>query len=59
MLEGIAKAKKEGKYKGRKATAQEKSDQVQDLTKKGMTRQAVADELGIGVASVYRILSNK
>lgn len=59
QLEGIAKAKKEGKYKGRKATAKEKSDQVHDLTEKGMTRQAVADELGIGVASVYRILRNK
>ena len=38
QLEGIEKAKKEGKYKGRKATAQEKSDQVRELTEKGTTR---------------------
>jgi len=57
QAEGIAKAKLEGKYKGRKATAKAKADQVHELTNKGMTRQAIADELG-GVASVYRILSN-
>jgi len=59
QLEGIEKAKKEGKYKGRKATTKAKSDQVIDLIEKGMTRQAVADELGMGVASVYRILNDK
>jgi len=57
QLEGIEKAKTEGKYKGRKPTAQAKSQQVEELTKQGMTRQAVATELGIGIASVYRILS--
>jgi len=57
QLEGIEKAKTEGKYKGRKPTAQAKSKQVEELTKLGMTRQAVATELGIGIASVYRILS--
>ena len=57
QLEGIAKAKSEGKYKGRKPTARAKAKQVQELTNQGMTRQAVADKLGIGVASVYRILS--
>jgi len=59
QAEGIAKAKLEGKYKGRKATAKAKADQVHELTNRGMTRQAVADELGIGVASVYRVLSDK
>ena len=59
QLEGIAKAKAEGKYKGRKPTARAKSKQVLDLVSQGMTRQAVADELGIGVASVYRILSEQ
>jgi DNA invertase Pin-like site-specific DNA recombinase len=57
QLEGIAKAKAEGKYKGRKPTARAKTKQVLDLIGQGMTRQAAADELGIGVASVYRILS--
>ncbi len=58
QLDGIAKAKKEGKYKGRKPTARRKADQVLNLIQQGKTRQSVADELGIGVASVYRILAN-
>jgi DNA invertase Pin-like site-specific DNA recombinase len=58
QLEGIAKAKAEGKYKGRKPTARAKSAQVIDLISQGYTREAAADELGIGVASVYRILKN-
>lgn len=57
--EGIAKAKSEGKYKGRKPTARAKADEVMRLKGEGITNQAVADELGIGVASVYRILREK
>lgn len=53
---GIAKAKREGRYKGRKPTARAKADEVLALNEKGLTRQKIADELGIGVASVYRIL---
>ncbi|MCF7971171.1 MAG: recombinase family protein [Methylococcaceae bacterium] len=56
QLEGIAKAKAEGKYKGRKPTAKARAAQVHDLIGQGLTRQAVADQLGIGVASVYRVL---
>jgi len=59
QLEGIAKAKAEGKYKGRKPTAKSKAEQVHELSEQGMTRQAVADQLGIGVASVYRVLKNE
>lgn len=54
--EGIAKAKAEGRYKGRKPTARAKSAQVTELAKQGLTKQAIAAELNIGVASVYRIL---
>jgi DNA invertase Pin-like site-specific DNA recombinase len=54
--EGIAKAKGEGKYKGRKPTARAKAPQVRELAAKGMTREAIAAELKIGVASVYRAL---
>ena len=54
--EGIAAAKAEGKYKGRKATAKAKTDDVKHLLEQGLTKQAVADRLGIGVASVYRIV---
>lgn len=53
--DGIAQAKLEGKYKGRKATAQAKSGEVLELLGSGLTKQAVADRLGIGIASVYRI----
>ncbi|MDF1583641.1 MAG: recombinase family protein [Methyloprofundus sp.] len=56
QLEGIAKAKAEGKYKGRKPTARAKAAQIHELLGQGLTRQAVADQLGIGVASVYRAL---
>lgn len=55
--EGIAKAKAEGKYKGRKPTAMAQSQQAIELVQGGMTREAVAAQLGIGVASVYRILA--
>jgi len=53
--DGIAKAKAEGKYKGRKATVRSKSAEVLELLGQGLTKQAVADRLGIGIASVYRI----
>ena len=54
--EGIARAKARGAYKGRKPTAQAKAQQVIELTLAGLTGEAVADQLGIGRASVYRIL---
>ena len=55
---GIAKAKQAGRYKGRKPTAMAKTDEVLALNAQGLTRQKIADQLGIGVASVYRILKN-
>lgn len=55
---GIAKAKQAGRYKGRKPTAMAKADEVLALNAQGVTRQKIADQLGIGVASVYRILKN-
>ena len=54
--EGIAKAKGEGKYKGRAPTARAKADDVRRLAAEGKTREAIAELLDIGVASVYRIL---
>jgi DNA invertase Pin-like site-specific DNA recombinase len=57
--EGIAKAKAEGKYKGRAPTAQAKADEVLKLVAEGRTREDIARELKIGVASVYRILANR
>jgi DNA invertase Pin-like site-specific DNA recombinase len=55
--EGIAKAKAERKYKGRKPTARAKTDEIRELAGKGMTRDEIAKRLGIGVASVYRALA--
>lgn len=57
--EGVDKAQKEGKYKGRKPTARAKADEVRKLAAEDMTREAIAKQLGIGVASVYRILADK
>ena len=55
--EGIAKAKAEGKYKGRKPTAMAKADEVKRLHQAGWGATAIAEELNIGRASVYRALS--
>jgi DNA invertase Pin-like site-specific DNA recombinase len=55
---GVQAAKAAGKYKGRKPTALAQKDAVLQLAKKGLTRQEIADQLNIGVASVYRILAN-
>ncbi len=54
--EGIRIAKEAGAYKGRKPTAKGQAAKVLELIRQGKTKQAVADEVGIGVASVYRIM---
>lgn len=54
--EGIQKAKAEGKYKGRKATAMEKSDAVLRLLKSGMSKADVCKQVGVSRASLYRII---
>ncbi len=55
--EGIARAKAEGKYKGRKPTAMAKADEVRQLKADGVGPTAIAAKLGIARASVYRILA--
>ena len=57
--EGIALAKQEGVYKGRKATAREKGDRMLELLADGLTKDAVAAELGVNVSSVYRIVAER
>lgn len=54
--EGIAKAKADGKYKGRKPTARAKIDEVSALKENGIAATEIAKQLGIGRASVYRML---
>ncbi len=54
--EGIAKAKSEGRYKGRKPTARAKADEVTKLAAEGLSMGVIATRLGIGKGSVHRIL---
>jgi|TARA_R110002074_G_C12440203_1_gene657615 DNA invertase Pin-like site-specific DNA recombinase len=54
QMEGIAKAKEKGVYKGRKPTVDVKK--VKELRDSGLGASAIAKELGIGRASVYRAL---
>lgn len=53
---GIAKAKIEGKYKGRKPTARAKAPDVLKLKERGFRPDEIAKQLEIGRASVFRIL---
>jgi DNA invertase Pin-like site-specific DNA recombinase len=55
--EGIAKAKAEGKYKGRKPTARARAAEIATLKADGVRPVDIARRLGIGRASVYRVLA--
>ena len=54
QMEGIAKAKEKGVYKGRKPTVD--VDKIRELAKQGLQKTTIAKELGIGRATVYRAL---
>ena len=54
--EGIAKAKAEGKYKGRKPTARAKTEMVLLAKKQGLPPTQIIRDLGISKTSYYRIL---
>lgn len=55
--EGIAKAKAEGKYKGRAPTARNQSDDVMKLHDDGIGASKIARDIGISRSSVYRIIN--
>jgi DNA invertase Pin-like site-specific DNA recombinase len=55
--EGIAKAKAEGKYRGRKPTARARAVEVRALKAEGVRPVEIARRLNIGRASVYRCLT--
>jgi len=57
--EGIAKAKAEGKYKGRQPLDPEIVNEVLRLSDTRLTRKKLAEKLGIGEATVYRVLKNR
>jgi DNA invertase Pin-like site-specific DNA recombinase len=54
QLEGIAKAKAEGVYKGRAASID--ATRVREMKAQGLGATEIAKELGIGRASVCRAL---
>ena len=54
QMEGVAKAKALGVYKGRKKSVD--TDAVRSLVASGIRPSAVAKQLGISRASVYRSL---
>jgi DNA invertase Pin-like site-specific DNA recombinase len=57
QLEGIAKARAAGKYRGRKPIATERQVEVRRLAATGMVKARIARELNLGEATVYRILA--
>lgn len=54
---GIAKAKADGKYRGRAPTARAKTPEVLRLKAEGKTAADIARTVGISRASVYRALA--
>ncbi|MBT8764791.1 recombinase family protein [Metapseudomonas boanensis] len=55
--EGIAKAKKAGKYKGRKPIHEDKRAAIVSLAREGVPKARIAQQVGVGQATVYRALA--
>jgi DNA invertase Pin-like site-specific DNA recombinase len=53
--EGIAKAKADGKYKGRQPTVRKKAPEIEELLAAGLGPVAISEKLGISRSSVYRV----
>jgi DNA invertase Pin-like site-specific DNA recombinase len=58
MMVGIAKAKADGKYKGRAPTARAKTEKVKHLRAAGVGPSEIARQLSISRTSVHRILTS-
>lgn len=56
QMEGIAKAKAKGVYRGRKPSID--TEKVKQLKQDGLGATQIAQQLGIGRASVYRVLGH-
>ena len=57
--EGIDKAKREGRYKGRVPTVRRQAAEIIRLKASGVRPSEIASKLGIGRASVYRVLGEQ
>jgi DNA invertase Pin-like site-specific DNA recombinase len=57
--EGIAKAKRDGRYNGRAPTVRRQAADIIRLKDSGVTPTEIASRLGIGRASVYRVLAGQ
>jgi DNA invertase Pin-like site-specific DNA recombinase len=57
--EGIAQAKRDGRYKGRAPTVRRQAAEIMRLKGTGVTPTEIATRLGIGRASVYRMLAGQ
>jgi len=57
--EGIRKAQREGRYKGRVPTARRQAGEIVRLKREGIGPAEIARKLGTGRASVYRVLGEQ
>ncbi len=57
QAEGIARAKADGKYKGRRPTAMEKKPEVLQLKEQGFNPTQISKRLGVSRSSVDRALA--
>jgi DNA invertase Pin-like site-specific DNA recombinase len=57
--EGIAQAKLAGRYKGRALTVRRQAAEIIRLKDAGVTPTDIASKMGIGRASVYRVLAEQ
>jgi DNA invertase Pin-like site-specific DNA recombinase len=55
--EGVAKAKREGKYTGRKPIDTTRQAAIIRLNTEGLTKAEIANQVGVGEATVYRVLA--
>jgi DNA invertase Pin-like site-specific DNA recombinase len=57
--EGIAQAKRDGRYKGRAPTVRRQAAEIMRLKNTGVTPTEIDGRLAIGRASVYRVLGSR
>jgi len=57
--EGIARAKADGRYKGRVPTARRQAGEIVALRQQGLKAEQIAERLGIGRSSVFRVIKEQ